>query len=89
MRHAEPHPLAGQTVTLILRAESDIHTGDEYRIEDYWDRVAGTSWMDAAGNPAAVKFAIRSGVAGLPIDDEVVYGKVGSFGHLVHVCELG
>jgi hypothetical protein len=29
------------------------------------------------------------GRKGLPFDDEVVYGKLGGFGHLVHVSELG
>ena len=33
--------------------------------------------------------AILLGFSGLPVDDEVVYGKVGPFGHLLHVSELG
>jgi len=45
--------------------------------------------MDANGNPAALIYAIRSGFDGLPTDDEVVYGKIGSFGHLIHESELG
>ncbi len=82
--HAEAHPLAGQTVQIDL---PDIGTG-EYVIEDWWDRVTGGSWMHAQGNPAALKYAIRSVFASLPTDDEVVYGKFGPFGHLVHVSEL-
>lgn len=84
--HPQPHPLAGQTVTV------DLGYGDgpeSYVIEDWWDRVSGgVSWMDAAYNPACLKYAMRSAVAGLPLDNEVVYGKAG-FGHLVHVSELG
>lgn len=91
MKHDQPHPLAGKTVTLndTTRKAPDVEPGMEYRIEDYWDRVAGMSWMHAEGNPAAIKYAMRSGFGGLPVDDEVVYGKIGPFGHLIHVSELG
>lgn len=89
--HTESHPLAGKTVTLKLRGEDqpDIKTGSKYRVEDYWDKMTGGSWGDAAGNPAAIKYAVRAGQALILPDDEVVYGKVGNFGHLVHVSELG
>jgi hypothetical protein len=87
--HASPHPLAGQTVKLALAGPAaDLVDGDLYRIEDWWDRVYGASWGVSGGNPAAMKYAIRSGLSGLPTDDEVVYGKVNGIGHLVHVSEL-
>jgi hypothetical protein len=87
--HTETHPLAGKTVKLKLASHpTDIQTGDEFRIEDWWDHLAGGSWMFADGNPAALKYAMRSATC-LPVDDEVVYGKVGAFGHLIHVSELG
>jgi hypothetical protein len=90
MIHSEAHPLAGQTVTLALSRDApDFKSGDEYRIEDWWDRVSGRSWMDASGNPAAMMYGIRAGFHRLPVDDEVVYGKIGSFGHLIHISELG
>lgn len=89
MRHAEPHPFARQTVKLDLaRPGPNLQDGDLFIVEDYWDRVSGGSWMDAQGNPAALGYAMRSGLAGLPTDDEVVYGKVGGLGHLIHVSEL-
>jgi hypothetical protein len=82
MPHAAPHPLAGQRVTV------DIGNGPEgYELEDWWDRISGGSWMYAEGNPAAIKYAIRS-AGTTPIDDEVVYGKIGNLGHLVHVSEI-
>lgn len=87
--HAEPSSLAGTTVIV------DIGNGtQEYRVEDYWDRVSGGSWMWAKGNPAALNYAVRTALAGakagrrVPLDDEVLYGKIGSFGHLVHVSEV-
>jgi hypothetical protein len=82
--HPQPAPQAGTTVT------ADIGRGEEpFRIEDWWDRVAGMSWMGANGNPAALNYAFRSGITGLPIDDKVLYGKDSQgFGHLIHVSEV-
>lgn len=93
--HAFAHPLAGKTVRLNALAKDPVQEqvvdGAEFQIEDWWDskRVFGKSWMDANGNPAALHYAFRGGMADLPIDDEVVYGHIGALGHLVHVSELG
>lgn len=94
MKHPEAHPLAGRTVVLNDTAKDglgEVVPGTEFRVEDYWDRVSGGSWMFAEGNPACLKYAMRTGLSGgnIPLDDEVVYGKIGPFGHLVHVSELG
>jgi hypothetical protein len=62
--------------------------GAEYHIEDLWIKVAGQSWMDSDGNPAAMLYGIRSGLAGLPIDNDVLYGKISGLGCLVHVSEI-
>jgi hypothetical protein len=85
MAHSNPHAQAHQTVTIDRKG---IEGEETFRLEDWWDRVAGQSWMDSDGNPAALHYAMRAGLNGLPTDDEVVYGKVGSFGHLVHVSEI-
>lgn len=90
MSHATTHPLANQTVKLELSA-----TGAEpsptplFRVEDWADRVFGQSWTVMAGNPACLKYAMRSALGVLPLDDEVVYGKdERGLGHLIHVSEL-
>ena len=89
MLHADAHPLTGKTVRLRLRREDvTIKTGDLYVVEDWWDRVYGSSWRGAVLCAAAAQYAVRSHAAGLPGDDEVVYGTVGGFGYLVHVSEL-
>jgi hypothetical protein len=93
MMHSSPHSHAGQTVTLKHDIKDDVDElvgGAEFRIEDWWDRAAGVSWMYAEGNPACLKYAMRSGVAAhLPLDDKVVYGHLDNgLGHLVHVTEL-
>lgn len=89
MSHPNQHPLAGKTV----RIKSGTFKDFPYRLEDWWDRLSheNKSWMDCDGNPACMKYAIRTGMSSVPIpnDDEVVYGKIGPLGHLVHVSELG
>lgn len=98
--HTETHPLAGQTVVLKTGTSPDPSSplqldqpadGVKFRIEDWWDKLTGGSWMYADGNPAALKYALRIGLADErpPLDDEVVYGKIGAFGHIVHTSELG
>ena len=84
MKHDQQHPHAGQTVKIT----SGKFAGQEYWIEDWWDRINGVSWMNSDGNPACMFYGIRSAADDLPFDDEVVYGKIGINGHLVHVSEL-
>lgn len=90
--HTKSHPLAGTVVTIkegvVDPAQGMVIPGAKYRIEDYWDVVTGGSWMFAQGNPAALHYAMRSVANDLPLDDEVLYGKIGGLGHLVHVSEI-
>lgn len=92
MIHTSAHELAGKTVTLKPVKDDPSNSlfkeGAEFRVEDWWDRISDGSWMDGVGNPACLNYAIRGGIGGLPIDDEVLYGKVGALGHLVHVSEI-
>lgn len=84
--HSEPHALAGKTVSVKFdRPHRQFGETAEIEIEDYWDRVAGISWMDANGNPSCLIYAMRSAA---PIDNEVLYGKVNRSGVLVHVSEV-
>lgn len=87
----EPHPLAGKKVKLQVKGGThpDFEDGSAFRIEDWWQNVYGQSWMYAQSNPAALKYAVRSAIVGLPLDNEVVYGKVDHFGLLIHITELG
>lgn len=91
--HDTASPLAGQTVTLgrdLNTLNGTIPAGTEYVVEDWWDHLTGRPWGVSDGNPACLAYAMRSAfsVPPLPLDDEVLYGKVGPFGHLVHVTEL-
>lgn len=89
--HTKSHPQAGQTVRIKSTAthpQLETFGGSDFRLEDWWDIMANKSWMHCDRNPWCLIYAIRSASNNLPTDDEVVYGKIGSFGHLVHVSEL-
>jgi hypothetical protein len=82
--HSEPSPLAGKTMQIV---DPDPLSGSKIVIEDWWDRIAGKSWMVCDNNLACLDYAIRT--AGLStFSDEVVYGKIESSGKLVHVDHL-
>jgi hypothetical protein len=82
--HSEQSEYAGEIVK--LKPEARHLGGSDYTVEDWWDRVAGKSWMNCDGDPACWAYAVRS--VGVPIDNEVLYGKIGAFGHLVHISEI-
>lgn len=91
--HPKKHPLAGKIVRIKKDAthpQVPDFGGAEYRVEDWWDRVAGQSWMTCDGNPACLFYAMRTGMSrrSIPTDNEVVYGKIHGLGHLVHVSEI-
>lgn len=89
MAHTTAHPLAGETVYL-----KDVKTGETtdftFRIENWWDALGSGSWQNNLDNFACLKYALRSAQNGsIPLDDEVVYGKVDGMGHIMHISELG
>jgi hypothetical protein len=91
--HDHPHHWAAKTLRLRAGVSDPIRgmvtAGAEFRLDDWWDRLNGRSWTDCAGNIAAFQYGIRILTLGnIPLDDEVVYGKIGPFGHLVHNSEL-
>ena len=91
MKHKTPSKYAGQTLMIkedVKHPQYPDFGGSEFRVEDWWDRVSGQSWGDCNGNPACIIYGFRAGHAGIPPDDEVLYGKVGAFGSLVHISEL-
>lgn len=91
MLHKEKCILAGKVLTIkkaVVHPQVPNFGGSKFEVEDWWDRVHGKSWMDCAGNPACLVYAMRSGFTGLPIDDEVVYGKLNGMGHLLHISEF-
>lgn len=83
----DAHPLAGKTV--VLKSKSTDMNGQHYRVEDYWINVAGQSWRQMFDNPACLQYSLRSLSLSLPQDDNVLYGKIGSLGYLVHASEIG
>lgn len=54
--------------------------GVDFVVEDWWKNVYGLSWMFMA-------YAIRS-AGKVPVDNDVLYGKVDGLGFLFHISEL-
>jgi hypothetical protein len=88
MLHQTESLLAGTKVK--IKSEAMELGNLELLVEDWWDRVAGKSWMQSNGNPACLKYAMRTGMSNMniPNDNEVVYGKINGLGYLVHISEL-
>lgn len=91
--HQQKHTHAGKIVRIkknVTHPQVKNFGGSEFLLEDWWDRIAGKSWGVCDGNPACLMYAMRTSLGDnpIPIDDEVVYGKVGWAGHLLHVSEL-
>lgn len=93
----EKFEFAGKTVKVKDGVGKSLYnenmSGADYVIEDWWENVNGKSWMFSDGNPAALEYAVRIAAYGennsVPIfSNDVVYGKIGMFGHLFHVNEL-
>jgi len=83
-----PSHLAGKIVK--IKSSVSTHGGKEFEVRDWWDRCHGYSWMLALSNPICTIYAIRSGCFGRTetLDDEVLYGRIGQFMHLLHISEL-
>lgn len=94
MKHTEQSSYAGRSVQLhpwVKHPQDETFSSAEFIVEDWWDRVYGSSWMSAQGNPACLIYAIRTGFSEVPIptDDEVLYGHTpNGLGHLVHTSEI-
>lgn len=90
----EKYKFAGQRLTVKngagISLMGEMLDGKEFIAEDYWMNVAGKSWKCVDGNHAVMEYIVRSlkRITPPPMDDEVVYGKIGGYGHLFHVSEL-
>lgn len=66
--------------------------GKDFLVEGYWkDLNNGISWQDTSLSNFAIKlYALRllKYKGKIPSDDNVIYGKVGMFGHLLHESEI-
>lgn len=60
----------------------------DFTVEDWFENVCGKSWMFANGNPTALLYAVRTANHNVPIDNDVVYGKIDGLGYAFHVSEL-
>ena len=82
--HDKKSPYAGRCVEI----RSGRLAGQYVLVEDWWDRVSGKSWKGMVGHAGVLDYAIRAGHDRVPPDDEVLYGKVGVTGKILHVSQL-
>lgn len=65
----------------------------DFEVEGNWKELTGKSWGDSDGNLACLVYAFRIGSSILnerpvPMDDNVLYGKINGLGFLVHETEI-
>lgn len=82
--HRKSHPLAGETVVIA----SGTFEGHSFTIEDWWDRVAGESWIDCDENPTCAEYGMRAGADFDPLDDDVVLGHIDCAETIIHARHL-
>lgn len=90
MSHEYKNELSGKTVQVKFKhPHPQLNTRTaEFVVEDWWDRISDTGWQETYGSPVVVIYAERRKFDDLPLDEEVIYGKVGYFGYLVHASEI-
>ncbi len=71
------------------KIKSGAYKDNDYRVEDTVMNVLGRSWIDHKGNAGCIEYMVRMVQDGLPIDNNVYYGKIGGLGHIIHESELG
>lgn len=83
-KHKRALSLVGKTVT-IVRGE---YRGKIFKVQDYWDRLTGLSWIIARGNSTCLDYGRRVDKENLPMDNEVLFGHIGHRSLLMHVSDL-
>lgn len=85
IREQSPHK--GKT----LKIKSGVPNigGLDFEVEDWWENVSGKSWQVHEGNPASLMYAMRVAQQNLPLDNDVLYGRIDDTSKgLMHLCEL-
>lgn len=83
----DKHPLAGKRVRL-RTWDGDPLNGQINVVEDWWANVKGPQETSADESPAMLHYMVRSELCRLPVDELVVYGKVGALAYIVHEREI-
>lgn len=100
--HPDSHPLAGKTITVKLKGapHQRLTDGVQMEVEDWWsiahedNELGSLPALLSSRSPAAINYIVRAQVAGIPLDDDVIYGKVFDgqplgLGYIIHSSEIG
>lgn len=81
-------PYAGKTVRLRVAAVE--LGGYDVQVVDWYENIGNkVKWRDAIGrDPRAEGYNLRHGLAGLPDDDDVLFGRVDGMGQIIHRTEI-
>ena len=63
-------------------------TNSSFILRTGGDRVSGKSWRGVPATVTELSYSRRVSAEGLPLDDEVVFGRIYDSGYLMHVSEL-
>lgn len=81
--------LAGQVVTVNFGAGGHITGVGQALVRDWWDHLAGESWMCGDNSLVCLLYGVRAGLNRIPTDDEVLYGSgPGGAPCLFHISEI-
>lgn len=94
--HKSESPLRGVPVKLLDGLEAAMTpsyetielSGEEFVVDDWWDRVNGASWQDSTDKLSFTYNARQARAGYLPMDDEVLLGRIGNKEVLVHLAEI-
>lgn len=84
-RMRDPSDYAGKTVR--LRADAPELGGHTAEVVDWWE-IAKLKLVAAAVDFKAQDYGIRAALAGLPVDDDLLYARVDGMMRIIHVTEI-
>lgn len=83
----DPSDYAGKAVR--LRQDAAELGGHQAEVVDWYERTGGgIPWRFAEDDPRTENYRIRSGLGGLPDDNDVLFARVDGMGQLIHVTEI-
>jgi hypothetical protein len=83
MFHKQPSSFSGKTIQVEIDARLY-----PFECEDWWDRVEKTDehwYQKTREKDECLEFVMRYSREGLPLDDEVLVGKVQGVRKLIHI----
>jgi len=94
VKHDRPSELKGKTVKIkkeVFEPNTDFFISENFVVEDWYDRVRKKDWKREAKfstDCECLLYASRAESTNLPDDEQILYGKVGEWKHMMHISEI-